>query len=952
VFGNVFGNTIYSASFVVAAFMLGLGAGSYIGGVWADRRYAAQPESLIRVYGYVELIIAATGFGISSLLPHLDRFSAAISSYSRESSGWYVLSLASYAARAATAVVLLAPITLLMGATLTLLIRHLVRRDVDADGRRVAFLYGINTVGAALGAWVTDFALVPAFGIFAAQMVAVLFNVIAGGGALAIADCGLRIADWKFPIRNGAAIRPKPAIITKPAITPKSAIATKSAITNKSAIRNPQSAMVALALALSGFAAMGMEILWFRHFTILLGQLRAVFSLLLTIILIGIGAGSLISTFVYRRTGRAAELLIIVQGLFIIVTLLGLAIADAKNIEAIVLADPAYLAAAGRAPDTKLTVGFVRTLTEAWFNAKPMLLEVGLPALLMGFAFPLANAIVQRAEGSVGRRAGALYLANTSGAVCGSLATGFVLLATMGIQTSAAVLSIIAALAIVPLHLGTRNTTAASSRVAIAVSFPAAVAACGLWLSLPASYVNTRALRPMESERLLTVSEGMNEILAVTEMPGRGRRLLTNGHPMSATTRLSQRYMRALAHIPLLCIDRPETVLVIGFGVGNTTHAATLHPSVRRVEVADLSRDVLRHASYFADVNGRVLDDPRVSVYVNDGRHHLHMTPTASYDLITLEPPPIGYAGMAALYSREFYALARTRLAPNGYMSQWLPAYQVPAATTLAMIRAFVDEFPHAVLLSGAEADLLLVGANASRIEIDPERLAAALGRAPAVQADLQRLDLGSVTEIVGTFLGSPRTLADATRNIDPVTDDRPIQEYGVRSLLHLGDAVPASVVDLTQVALWCPACFAGGRVVPAAEGLDTYLALLGRAYSASPSEMAHLRQLSDRQPRAIAGSAYLGAVVPDSAELHNTLGITLAEKGNIDQAIGEFREAARLAPDSAGAHWHLGAALAMNGTRDEAIEHLRRAVELDPDNGDARRDLDIVLASVPGRRR
>src|SRR5436190_421817 len=233
---------------------------------------------------------------------------------------------------------------------------------------------------------------------------------------------------------------------------PKSAITTKSTITNQSAIRNPQSAMVALALALSGFAAMGMEILWFRHFTILLGQLRAVFSLLLTIILIGIGAGSLISTLVNRRTGRAAESLIVVQGLFIIVTLLGLATADAKNIEAIVIADPAYLAAAGRAPETKLTVGFVRTLTELWFNAKPMLLEVGLPALLMGFTFPLANAIVQRAEESVGRRAGVLYLANMCGAVCGSLATGFVLLPATGIQTSAAVLTIVAALAIVPLY--------------------------------------------------------------------------------------------------------------------------------------------------------------------------------------------------------------------------------------------------------------------------------------------------------------------------------------------------------------------------------------------------------------------------------------------------------------------------------------------------------------------
>src|SRR6266850_5547042 len=198
VFGNVFGNTIYSASLVVAVFMLGLGAGSYFAGVWADRRYALAPtgrESLLRIYGYVELIIAVMGLGISALLPHLDRFSALFSSYSREPSGWYVLSAASYAARAAVAIVLLTPITLLMGGTLTLLIRYLVRSDLEIGGRRIALLYAVNTAGAALGCFLTDFALVPAIGLRGTQYVAVFGNIVAGAGALAIADCGLRIAD-------------------------------------------------------------------------------------------------------------------------------------------------------------------------------------------------------------------------------------------------------------------------------------------------------------------------------------------------------------------------------------------------------------------------------------------------------------------------------------------------------------------------------------------------------------------------------------------------------------------------------------------------------------------------------------------------------------------------------------------------------------------------------------
>ena len=177
------------------------------------------------------------------------------------------------------------------------------------------------------------------------------------------------------------------------------------------------------------------------------------------------------------------------------------------------------------------------------------------------------------------------------------------------------------------------------------------------------------------------------------------------------------------------------------------------------------------------------------------------------YDLVVLEPPPIAQAGVGALYSREFYALARGRLSPKGYISQWLPAYQVPADTTLAMIRAFVDVFPQAVLLCGANQELLLVGTNDSRIEIDPNRLAKALADAPAVQSDLRRVGLGTMTEIVGTFVGGARTLHEATRSQPPVTDDRPIQEYGAKSRLSLGyQLLPAS--DLRSRP--------GRRVVPA----------------------------------------------------------------------------------------------------------------------------------------
>ena len=979
-FGNVFGNTIYSASLVVAVFMAGLGGGSYLVGAWSDRRYTAEPALLLRIYGYAELLIALTGLGISLLLPHLGQVSALVSSYSLEPTGWFALSTTSHLVRTAVAMVLLAPITLLMGGTLTLLIRHLVRSDVSSSGWHIAVLYAVNTLGAAIGCFLTDFTLVPAVGLQQTQMVAVGFNVVAGVGALYLASQlgsanNVVSAKGRAPRRRSG----RPERESKDGGTEEQRVSARNSsasprlrghVKAKAAIKpdaGPQPArdlrpllLASLALAMSGFAAMGMEILWLRHFSILLGAFRAVFSLLVTVILLGIGVGSLIGGVLNRRTPRPAEWFMAAQSLFVVATLVGLATADARPIEAAAAFDPTAEGAIGFAgAASNATSGVAQALAELWFNARPILLEVGVPALLMGFSFPLANALIQRTEESVGRRAGALYLANTVGGVSGSLAAGFLLLPSLGIQASATALVTIAALVVIPLYLsglGTRPSTlrpaqGVPSKLAFSGSLLVAVSALAVWTLLPPTHVNVRAFTPLSGqEQLLTVDEGLTEIIAVTEVSGQGRRLLTNGHPMSSTSRMSQRYMRGLAHLPLLAIANPESVLVIGFGVGNTTHAASLHPSIRRVEVADLSRGVLAHADYFADVNQRVLADPRVTVFINDGRQHLQMRPQASYDLVTLEPPPIAYAGVAALYSREFYELVRSRLKPGGYVSQWLPAYQVPSRTTLAMIRAFIDVFPQAVLVSGAEADLLLLGVNASSIEIDPARVAAALSDAPAVEADLRRLDLGSVREIVGTFIASPRTLHEATRDATATSDDHPTQEYDVRSLLNLGEAVPASVVDVSQVASWCPRCFIDGAPAPLVDGLDTYLALLDLAYKASPSELAQVRRLAGPTPRVIAGSSYLGAIVPESAEVHNLLGIARASRGAIDEAISQFREALRLEPDSAVTHWHLGAALAAAGARQEALDHLRRSVELDPTNALARNDFEALtrLAERP----
>ena len=955
-FGNIFGNTIHSASLVIAVFMLGLGVGSYAVGAWADRRYTARPDSLLRVFGGFELAIGVLALGLSTLLPRLGDVSVFVSSYSRGPEGWYGLSTSSHIARVVLAAGLLTPITVLMGGTLTLLIRHLVRSELDAGGWRIALLYGANTAGAAVGCFLTDFALVPAFGLRRTQIVAFAFNVVAAVGAFYLGrrvrlnpDATQDIAGRRVRLQPDRSGQPAPAI-----------------------------GWISLAIALSGFAAMGMEIVWFRHFSMLLGEYRAVFSLLLAIILAGIGAGSLASGWLYRRLEQPVVVWMLVQGLFVASTLLGLMSIDARQIRDAI-------------PGQIALDGWARGWAELWFNARPMLIVAGVPSLLMGFSFPLANAHVQRLESRVGRRAGVLYLANTAGAVGGSLAAGFLLLPVIGIQASTTVLATIAAFAIVPLYFvagadvqggldqhreARRHPAVArprravtSSRVesrhrgwAFATALILAGAVMGRWVLLPSSYLISQALL-FPVSKAYAMSEGLTEVIAITDGPDGGRVLVTNGHPMSSTELFSQRYMRAMAHIPLLSLDSPRRVLVLCYGVGNTAHAATLHPSVQRVDVVDLSKHILQHSGYFTDFNHDVLHDPRVSVYINDGRHHLRMEAPESYDLITLEPPPIVHAGVAALYSREFYASARSRLTPRGYVSQWLPVFGVSNGMILSMIRAFIDVFPNAVLLSGASTNLLLIGGRDGRNEIDPNRVAAALAEAPAVSADLERLDLGTLREIVGTFVASANTLAAATRDSIPVTDDRPLQEYGKRSLLDFGEGgIAPSIVAVNEVASWCPGCFGDGKPSALVEGLDTYLALTELAYR-SP-QVGGARTMA--KGRTVAGSGYLGAIVPESAQLQSLLAgasepaavdavsaryaqaTALLESGRYADAVEQLRAVLQLEPQSVQAHNNLGVALASLGRLDEAITEFERALAIQPSFEDARRNLSMAVQKRP----
>lgn len=924
IFGNLFGNTAYSAAIVTSVFMLGLGLGSYLAGVWSDKRHATgKPPAFLRNYGQVELGVALLGLLVVLALPVLRELSGSFARYVSDGQGWRHLSCGSHLGRMGAAVILMLPVTTLMGATLTLLIRHLLSGSLSSAGWRIGVLYGCNTAGAALGCFATDLFLVPLAGLLRTQLAAVAINAAVGAAAILLAG-------------RSPATAPPAAPTQSPAPSPGLA---------QDRLPSGTVAFIALALFFSGFAAMGMEMVWFRFLSSCLGAYRVVFSLMLTVVLIGIWLGSLAGGYSVRRWGKPVERAMLVQAVFIVVTPLLLIAFDGPAAEAFLMKRLLPLAANEKLP----------LLTEIWGVARPILGVIGLPSFLVGFSFPLANAFVQRLEQRVGRRAGGLYLANTLGAVLGALAAGFIMLPGLGSQRSVLFLCFVSALAIVALQAARLREPAGARRLARHGFFALCLLGAGVilvgWSRLPAPYFMMKGFPRLAPDiRVLASAEGLNESLIVIEDPAGDRFLLTNGHSMSGTAPRLQRYMRAFVHIPLLQMDSPRSVLVICFGVGNTLHAASLHPTIQRLDTVDLSEQIFAHARFFRESNGDVLADDRVAVYVNDGRLHLQMAPPASYDLITLEPPPITFAGTASLYSREFYRLARSRLKDGGFMTQWLPLYQVSPEVGLSMVRAFVDVFPNAVLLSGMQKELILMGRAAAASVIDPARLALRLAGAPRVRSDLERMKMGTLTEILGTFVAHGEDLRRATRRVEPVTDDNRSMEYGIFSKFS-DTRLPRDLFHVEGIAAWCPDCLENGSPRPGVGPLREYLAAQDLMYR-SDAFLFFRRawgSMGGSDVDFIDRDGRLGTVVSRSPYLREVLASPLT--GSLKKIIlrgavgaGSVGESSRAALGSA----HADLSEAMRTLRSnrfpESIGHFRRAVERDGENASARFGLAYAL--------
>jgi len=728
------GNSIYGVSTVVAAFLGGLGVGAVVGG-----RLASRAREPLLLYARLELLVGV--MGLLSPLAYLLARPLFASLYGAIGGSGALFLLVRFLILFAA---LLLP-TIAMGATLPLLVSAFTRREGDF-GSSVSRLYAINTIGAVLGVAAAGFALIPSLGLWKTAAAAAAIDFAVAGAILALKLRGGAL--------RGAAAGETPGTPAGP--SSGSLAGAKSA--PREAARSAIAGLILPLFALSGFCALLYEVAWTRILSVPFGGMVYSFSAILAVYLFGIAVGAAFAAVLLKRTSSPALLFGLLQLLLAGSVVLGTRVfASLPDMQATLIAQ-------SRGSASHLFAG------EALLTARIVLL----PTFFLGALFPLAAAIYQRGRLEPGASVGTIYAANTLGSIAGSVLTGFVLIPALGSLHSLLVAALAnAAVGCLALLLGEgivlKRVIAAFAGVAatIAVSLFAAPTWDAERMSLGfvrllrayefggeglVHRIIERIGRSKELERLLFYKEGRLATVTVLETGDR-RALLINGKTDATTGSgedMAQQVM--VGQMPLLMAPNAESVCVVGYGSGVTTHAVLTHP-IRSALTIELEGSVIEAAPFFETAAMRPLSDPRSKLVIEDAGTYLRST-REDFDVIISEPSNPWIAGVGNLFTKEFYEEARRRLRPGGVFCQWIQTYSVSPATLSTVFRTVSTTFPKGQLFYvESSGDLIILAVPDRELSLDRAAMTAAFSR-PAVAQDFARIGVRSVQDVLGAYRG------------------------------------------------------------------------------------------------------------------------------------------------------------------------------------------------------
>jgi spermidine synthase len=512
----------------------------------------------------------------------------------------------------------------------------------------------------------------------------------------------------------------------------------------------------------TGLIFLGLEVIWFRFLRLYVASSPTAFAIMLAIVLAGIGVGGLVAGVVFRSFRRTNQILAILLLAAAILVLLS------------------YLLFPGELMRAPTGVFDLR-----WWQIAVLCVALMFPvALLSGILFPVIAAEIQASVGDRMNSTGLTALLNTTGAAIGPLVVSFVLLPTVGYQTS--LICCAAGYALLGLLV--------TERAAWSLRRPIGMVVSGLWTILILGLIFfpygraaahfAQATRPYQVDdkghvlaSVVKRIEGTSDTWQLLRRDLFGEpyyyRLLSDAFSMSATNPRNQRYMRLFAYLPLAFHPAAKDVLLLCYGCGVTADAFTRKSTVERIDAVDISKEVFALADFYSGINySNPLRDPRVHAIVQDGRFFLQASPQ-QYDVISGEPPPPKVAGAVNLYTQEFFSLMRSRLKDNGIATFWLPINQLKVEEIKSILRAFHNAFPNALVWGSADQDWIMMGINGPGRPASEEELRQ-FWNDPRTGADLRTIGIEVPQQLGALFLMDGEEIDRITHNVAPLTDIYP----------------------------------------------------------------------------------------------------------------------------------------------------------------------------------
>ena len=769
------GHTTAAASAVVAAFLGGLALGAAVGSYVSARLTSRQGLFLyVGLETFVALVALLLPVEISLLTPLLK------SAY-RDGAGGALFPLVRLSA---CLLVVLIPATAL-GATFPAAIRW-VTDGAPNPARSTGAMYALNTIGAALGALLTGFLMIPAIGISGSTRVGAAFTAIAVIAAALV----LR---FDRTDRNLHATTEGPAARTRRsrrATCPPKMVAAPEAPRGRLWL-------AAGVLGLTGFASLVHEIVWTRVLTLVFGPTIYAFAATLAVVIAGVALGSALGTVVGQRLRNPATWLAIAIG-----------------VAALSSAWTSYLAGTyvPQFVAHQIAVSPSEFGARLWQNLAVASALIGPTAICLGAAFPLALLVADARSEATGRSFGIVYAVNTIGAVIGSLAAGFVLIPAVGLRNTLAVVNIclIAAPLIVctAANLSLRAQAAplaamltASALVVFGPPWDRELLASGPYLYARFIPKDLDLTKLLKAGTLLYYREGAASTVSVKRLTGTTT-LAVDGK-VDASNRSDMLTQKLIAHLPLLLHDNPREICIIGLGSGVTVGAALVHP-ITQADVIEISPEVVEASVHFKTENRSALADSRTRLIVGDGRSHLLLS-ARQYDVIVSEPSNPWIAGVAALFTREFFLAARDRLAPDGIICQWAHTYNISDANLRSIVRTFTSVFPNGTAWLIGTDDVLLVATR----EPDSDALISRLKNLekhwsrPGVADDLKSVGAVEPFSLLSLFAAGPNELAAFGAAAPLLDDDRLALEFsGPREMYQTNPESTGMLEMATQQAI------------------------------------------------------------------------------------------------------------------------------------------------------